>query len=51
MDALPTWIIEFVRSELAPTLVALAVVAGREPLTWGVLSALTVGVWLVQRRA
>ena len=32
-------VLEFVRGELVPTLLALAVAALREPLTWGVIAA------------
>lgn len=40
----------FVVGEFLPTMAALAMAAGREPLTWGVI-ALATFVWLRARRA
>lgn len=39
---LPTFALDFVRSEFVPTMLALAIAALREPLTWGALGAAAV---------
>jgi hypothetical protein len=47
MDTLQAQAVEFITGEFLPTLAALTVTAGREPMTWAVLAAWALGrvVW------
>ena len=51
MDNLPALAAAFIADEFLPTMVALAVAALREPMTWGVIGAAVLPALLRHTRA